>query len=338
MTVRIAQFVHASHDVVDEEFLREFPEIEAVKADNLESLADALQGAEIFQVYNSAFTPEFAKLVRDRGRALKWIQFTTVGIDIALKAGLPDGVWVTNSGDVSQRVLAGHAIALMLGVMRGFRRFEPFRARRDYARKAMPHYMMAPDGARMVILGMGRIGQDIARKAKAFDMEVICVTRASAPAVPEIDRVVPREKVDEVLPSADAVMVAMPLDADTQGFLSAERIALMKETAVFVNISRGKVVDEAALARALAEGRILGAGLDAFAKEPLPAASPFWDLPNVLMTPHVGGAGGRELWRRMSELVRDNTRRYLSGAPLKHVVRTPDGRLVGFENQPAGNS
>jgi len=245
---------------------------------------------------------------------------------------MPDGVWATNSGDVSQRVLAGHAIALMLGVMRGFRRFEPLRARRDYARQTLPRYMVAPDGARMVILGMGRIGQDIARKAKAFDMEVICVTRAPAPAVPEIDRVVPREKVDEVLPTADAVMIAMPLDAGTQGFLSAARIALMKETAILVNISRGKVVDEAALARALAEGRIMGAGLDAFAREPLPAESPLWDLPNVLMTPHVGGNGGRELWRRMSELVRDNTRRYLSGAPLKHVVRTPDGTLQGFEN------
>jgi phosphoglycerate dehydrogenase-like enzyme len=332
MTVRIAQFVHASNDVVNEDFLREFPEVEAVKADSLETLADALGGAEIFQVYNSAFTPEFATLVRDKGRALKWIQFTTVGIDIALKAGLPDGVWVTNSGDVSQRVLAGHAIALMLGVMRGFRRFEPLRAKRDYARQTLPRYMMAPDGARMVILGMGRIGQDIARKAKAFDMEVICVTRAAAPAVPEIDRVVRREKIDELLPTADVVMNAMPLDASTQGFMSAERIALMKETAVFVNISRGKVVDEAALARALAENRIMGAGLDAFAREPLPADSPLWDLPNVLMTPHVGGNGGRELWRRMSDLVRDNTRRYLSGAPLKHVVRTPDGALQGFGN------
>jgi phosphoglycerate dehydrogenase-like enzyme len=338
MTVRIAQFVHPTHDVVDEAFLREFPEVESVKANNLEALSDALAGAEIFHVYNSAFTPEFAKLVRDKGRALKWIQFTTVGSDVALRVGLPDGVWVTNSGDVSQRVLAGHAIALMLGVMRGFRRFEPLRARRDYARQTLPRHMVAPDGARMVILGMGRIGQDIARKAKAFDMEVLCVTRASTPAVPEIDRVVSRQKVDEVLPTADVVICAMPLDAGTLGFLNAERIALMKDTAIFVNISRGKVVDEAALARALAEGRIMGAGLDAFAREPLPAESPLWDLPNVLMTPHVGGNGGRELWRRMSDLVRDNTRRYLSGAPLKHVVRTPDGTLQGFENVAGGNS
>jgi phosphoglycerate dehydrogenase-like enzyme len=330
VTVRIAQFVHTTHDVVDEAFLKEFPEIEAVKAHDPESLANALDGAEIFHVYNSAFTAEFAKLVRDKGRALKWIQFTTVGIDVALRMGLPDGVWVTNSGDVSQRVLAGHAIALMLGVMRGFRRFEPMRAEHDYARQTLPRYMVAPDGGRMVIFGMGRIGQDVARKAKAFDMEVICVTRASAPAVPEIDRVVPREKVGEVLPTADVVMIAMPLDASTLGFLNAERIRLMKETAILVNISRGKVVDETALARALAENRILGAGLDAFAREPLPAESPLWDLPNVLMTPHVGGNGGRELWRRMRDLVRDNTRRYLSDAPLKHVVRTPDGAVQGF--------
>ena len=337
MTVRIAQFVHAASDVVDEAFLRDFPEVEAAKADSLESLVDALDGAEILHVYNSAFTGDFARLVRDKGRALKWIQFTTVGIEIGLNAGLAEGVWVTNSGDVSQRVLAGHAMALMLGVMRGFRRFERLRAQRKWSREAMSSHMIETEGARMIILGMGRIGQDIARKAKAFDMEVICVTRAPAPAVPEIDRVIPREKVGEVLPTADVVMVAMPLDSSTKGFLSAEKIALMQETAILVNISRGKVVDEAALARALAEGRIKGAGLDAFADEPLPAASPFWDLPNVLMTPHVGGQGGRELWRRMSELIRENTRRYLSGAPLKHVVRTPDGKLQGFGNPQAGN-
>jgi phosphoglycerate dehydrogenase-like enzyme len=332
MTVRIAQFVHVSNDVLDEAFLRDFPQVEVVKANSLESLADALDGAEIFHVYNSAFTPEFARLVRDQGRALKWIQFTTVGIEIGLRAGLPTGVWVTNSGDVSQRVLATHAMALMLGVMRNFPRFERLRPRREWARNAMSSLILDPDGARMVILGMGHIGQDIARKAKAFDMEVICVTRAATPAVPEIDRVVPREKVDEVLPSADVVMVAMPLDNSTRGFLSAERIALMPERAILVNISRGKVVDEAALAQALAEGRIRGAGLDALAEEPLPAASPLWDLPNALVTPHVGGQGGRQLWRRMNELIRDNTRRYLSGAPLKHVVRTPDGTLRGFDN------
>lgn len=330
MTVRIAQFVRDYNDVVDDAFLREFPEVEAAKADDLAGLAAALEGAEILHVFNSAFTPDFAALLAEKGRALKWIQFTTVGIDIALEAGLPLGVWVTNTGDVSQRVLAGHAMALMLGVMRGFRRFEPYRARHEWARTDMLPHVSGPDGASMVILGMGRIGQDIARKAKAFDMEVICVTRAAAPAVPHIDRVVARERAAEVLPLADVVMVAMPLDAETEGFLTAELIGCMKETAILVNISRGKVVDEAALAEALAAGRIGGAGLDAFGEEPLGPESPFWELENVLMTPHIGGQGGRELKRRLSELIRENTRRYLAGEPLQHVVRAPDGTLTGF--------
>jgi len=330
MTVRIAQLVRPSNDVVDEAFLRDFPEIEAVKAEDPQSLVDVLEGAEILHVSNSAFTPEFAAMVREVGRALKWIQFTTVGIDIALEAGLPDGVWITNTGDVSQRILAGHAMALMLGVMRGFRYYQPLRAKHVWGRADMQSQIMETEGASMVILGQGRIGQDIARKAKAFDMKVTCVTRASTPAVPEIDRVVPREKAGEVLATADVVMVAMPLDDETEGFLSADLIAAMKKTAILVNISRGKVVDEAALARALAEGRIRGAGLDAFGDEPLLADSPFWDLPNVLMTPHVGGAGGHQSWIRFSELVRENTRRYLIGEPLNHVVRTPDGTLQGF--------
>jgi D-2-hydroxyacid dehydrogenase (NADP+) len=332
MTVRIAQFVRGYNDVVDAEFLAEFPDVEAAKARTLEEFADAIEGAEILHVFNSAFTSEFAALLREKGTALKWIQFTTVGIDIALEAGLPEGVVITNTGDVSQRVLAGHAMALMLGVMRGFHPFEPYRAAHSWSREKMFPHMIAPEGGTMVILGMGRIGQDIARKAKGFDMEVICITRADTPAVPSIDRVVTRENAAEVLPLADVVMVAMPLDDGTEGFLTAELIGRMKQTAILVNISRGKVVDEAALADALAAGRIKGAGLDAFGEEPLGADSPFWDLPNVLMTPHVGGQGGAELSVRLSALVRENTRRYLSGEPLMHVVMTPDGKLQGFGN------
>lgn len=332
MTVRIAQFVRGHNDVVDEEFLKAFPEVEAVKAKDLDEFAEAIDGAEILHVFNSAFTPEFAALLREKANALKWIQFTTVGIDIALKAGLPDGVWITNTGNVSQRVLAGHALALMLGVMRGLYRYEPYRAEHRWAREEMFPYMIAPEGGTMVVLGMGRIGQDIARKAKGFDMEVICITRADAPAVSAIDRVVKRGDAAEVLPLADVVMVAMPLDEGTKGFLTAELIALMKETAILVNISRGLVVDEAALAAALKVGRIKGAGLDAFGEEPLAPDSPFWDLPNVLMTPHVGGQGGAELYARLGALVRENTRRYLAGEPLEHVVMTPDGELQGFVN------
>jgi phosphoglycerate dehydrogenase-like enzyme len=336
MTVRIAQLVRTYHDVVNEAFLRDFPGIEVAKAHSADELAAALEGAEILHVYNSGFTPEVGKAVRQHGTALRWIQFTTVGVDIAEENGLIDGVWVTNIGDVRQRVLAGHAVALMLGVMRGFAAYAPHRAARDWAREKMFPHMIAPEGGTMVLCGMGRIGQDIARKAKAFDMEVICVTRAARPASPSIDRVVPRGRLREVLPAADVVMIAMPLDDETRHFIGAAELALMKETAVLINISRGAVVDEAALAEALAAGRLRGAGLDVFETEPLPASSPLWDLPNAILTPHLGGQGGAEQWHRLSELVRDNTRRYLAGEPLLNVVIAPAGAAPRAANREQG--
>jgi phosphoglycerate dehydrogenase-like enzyme len=329
MTIRIAQFVHPRNDVLDAAFLGDFPEITAVKAAAPDEVAGALRGAEVLITTNSAFTPEFARTLRDNADALKWIQFTTVGIDIADAAGLPPGLWLTNSGDVMQTTLATHAVALMLAVQRGLHRYEESRARRAWDRDAFARHLAVPEGGTLVVLGMGRIGQDIARKARAFGMTVICVTRASEPAIPAIDRVVARERVDEVLPEADVVMVAMPLEDDTKGYLSARRIALMKPTAVLVNISRGLVVDEAALAEALAAGRLSGAGLDAFGDEPLPADSPFWGLDNVVITPHIGGQAGDHNRRKFAELVRDNTRRYLDGKPLLNVVRAPGARQQG---------
>lgn len=312
-------------DAIDDAFLRDFPEIEVAKAQSPDDLPRALAGAAALVTTNSAITPEVAGLLRTHGGALGWIQFTTVGIDIAEASGLPPGLWITNTGDVMQATLATHAIALMLAVQRGLHRFEAARARRFWDRDGLGEGLTVPDGGTMVILGMGRIGQDVARKAKAFGMKVICVTRAGAPAVAAIDAVVARDRVDDVLPAADVVMVAMPLDDGTRGFLSAARIALLRPTTVVVNISRGGVVDEGALADALAAGRIAGAGLDAFGEEPLPDTSPFWALDNVVMTPHVGGHAGDHNRRRFAELLRDNLRRFLDGRPLLNVVRRPDG-------------
>ncbi len=325
MPVRIVRYCRDYHDVVDAAFLRDFPEIDSVRPATVAELEAALDGAEIFHINDSFFTPEVGRAIARHGKALRWIQFTTVGTDHAEAAGLPGNVTVTNIGNVRQTILSGHAIGLMLACMRGFQHYEPFRLAHQWGRDEMLPHMISPEGATMVLCGMGRIGQDIARKAKALDMEVICVTRAGAPASPDIDRVVAREDVRAVLPDADAVMIAMPLDEDTRGFIGAGELALLKPSAVLVNISRGPVVDEAALIAHLAAGRIAGAGLDVFEDEPLPEDSGFWDLANLIITPHLGGQGGDDQWVRLSALVRENTRRYLDGKPLKNVIREPAG-------------
>lgn len=320
MGVRIVQFCRAYHDVMDEAFLRDFPGIEVLRPDSPAAMDEALAGAEILQINDSFFTPAVADAIRRHGQALKWIQFTTVGTDHAEAAGLPENVQITNIGDIRQKILAGHAMALMLALMRGVRAFEPFRARREWNREALFPHMMTPEGAHMLICGMGRIGQDIARKAKAFDMKITCATRATAPASPDIDRVIPREAIGEAIAEADVVMITAPLDDETRGMIGARELERMKPQAILVNVSRGPVVDEDALIRALAEGRIAGAGLDVFDQEPLPEDSGFWDLDNLILTPHMAGQGGDDQWHRLSELVRDNLRRYLDRQPLLNLV------------------
>ena len=206
------------------------------------------------------YTANSREVVRDKGRGPQMDPVHHRRCrNRAEGAGCRDGVWVTNSGDVSQRVLASHAMALMLGVMRNFRRFEQLRPQREWARNAMSSHILDPDGARLVILGMGHIGQDIARKAKAFDMEVICVTRAAAPAVPEIDRVVPREQVDEVLPGRRrGAWWRMPVGRQRpRSFSVPERIALHEEDGdPRQHLARPGQSTRRHCARALAEDRV----------------------------------------------------------------------------------
>lgn len=323
--LKIVRFCRDYHDVVDAAFLRDFPEVSSVRPEGIADLAQALAGADVLLINDSFFTPEVAETLAAHGQSLKWIQFTTVGTDHAEAAGIPAHVTVSNIGDVRQRILAGHAIGMMLAVLRGFRDYEPYRARHQWARDDMMRHVQVTEGANLVICGMGKIGQDIARKARAFDMTVTCVTRAGAPATADIGRVVARERVMDVLPEADVIMIAMPLDDATRGFIGARELVAMKPSAILVNISRGPVVDEAALIECLRAGAIRGAALDVFEDEPLPADSGFWDLPNLLMTPHMGGQGGDDQFAGLARLVRDNLRRYLDGKPLKNVIKTPAG-------------
>jgi phosphoglycerate dehydrogenase-like enzyme len=157
-------------------------------------------------------------------------------------------------------------------------------------------------GKTLLVVGLGAIGSEVARLAEAFGLRVLAVRRSDG-------------DLDELLPQADAVVVTLPLTDETRGLISRERIASMRDGAIFVNVGRGGVVDEEALIEALRTRRLRGAALDVFATEPLPGSSPLWDLDNVLVSPHTAALSYREN-ERVVELFAENLRRYLAGEEL----------------------
>jgi phosphoglycerate dehydrogenase-like enzyme len=172
------------------------------------------------------------------------------------------------------------------------------------------------------IVGLGSIGSAVAELASAFGCRVIATRRRGgdpdAPA-PGVDRVLPAEGLPELLAESDFVVLAAPLTPETAGLFGDAAIARLKPGAWVINIARGELVDERALARALRDGRLAGAVLDTFAEEPLPPGSPLYDLPNVILTPHTSWSSTRVMDRSV-ELFCDNLRRFAAGQPLRNVV------------------
>jgi phosphoglycerate dehydrogenase-like enzyme len=334
VTVKLVQFAQPHHDVVDADFIAAFPGVRFVKVADAEACARELRDAEILTLASNFHGAVIAEALAQPGGALKWIQFTTTGIDSVTAFGLPQGVLITNVRGVASVVLGAHAIALMLAVMRGFHVFQAHRLAHRWARAELQGHLTSTGGGTAVICGMGGVGSDIARKAKAFDMRVIGVSRAGR-AGGDFDRVVPREGLAEVLPEADVVFLALPYGPDTHHFIGARELAAMGRGTVLVNVARGGLVDENALIAALGENRIKGAGLDAFVHEPLPADSPLWTLENVVISPHVAGRGGAAQINRMRALFFDNLARYLAGRPLRNRV-TVEGEAIADDDAPGG--
>ena len=180
-------------------------------------------------------------------------------------------------------------------------------------------------GATVALIGLGSIGREVAKRASALGMRVIAVREHPEKGAPDgVERVFTTAHLDEVLSQADYVVLAAPITAATKGMMGAARIAKLKPEACLINVSRGPLVDEMALARAIREKKIGGAALDVFGEEPLPPESPLWDLENVLITPH-SAAITEKRWERHYLLIRENLRRYMAGEPLLAVVNKTTG-------------
>jgi phosphoglycerate dehydrogenase-like enzyme len=290
-----------------------------VKADDLDDLARRLPGVEILVTSNRAYEADMADVVRAAGGSLRWIQFTTSGIDKAKDNGMPPGLVVTNCAGARAFAVAEHGLFLMLALARQVRTTEAARPEGTWCRDVVTPSLTNLAGHHLVIIGTGAIGQEIARKAKAFDMRVTGVSRSQAP-LEHFDALRPRSELVAACAEADIVMMAAVLDADTPELMSRAAIRAMKPTATFVNIGRGGLVDEPALIEALQAGRIAGAGLDVTVTEPLPQGHPLWSLPNVVLTPHIAGAGSPSPDGGVSTIVLDNLARWRDGRPLTKIV------------------
>jgi phosphoglycerate dehydrogenase-like enzyme len=174
---------------------------------------------------------------------------------------------------------------------------------------------------RVLVIGAGGIGSEVATRFRALGASCVGIRRRpDLGAPPGFDRVVGPAQLDAELPDADVVVVAAPLTGATGRLLTAERLDLLPARAIVVNVARGALVDEGALAARLANGRLRGAVLDVFADEPLAPSSPLWQLRSALLTPHVSAVSPLRFWPRQLALFADNWRRYVGGEPLRNLV------------------
>jgi phosphoglycerate dehydrogenase-like enzyme len=221
---------------------------------------------------------------------------------------------VTNGSGLHGDIISQFVFGALGQLMWDFPRLLRQQAAHRWERYPVPSL----SGKTMGILGVGRIGVCLARYASVYGMRVIGTRRSGAPVAGVARTYAPGATV-ELLRQSDVVVVATPLTAETRNLLGAAELAALKRSAYLVAISRGGVVNEPALADALRRGQLAGAVLDVFTEEPLPVDSPFWDLPNVIVTPHIAGELGD--WPlAVGRLFADNLKRYLAAEPLRNVV------------------
>jgi phosphoglycerate dehydrogenase-like enzyme len=257
----------------------------------------------------------FQRVVRETA-GLRWIHSIGAGVDHVLFPFLTESdIVLTNASGVYDVPVAETVLAYMLLVVK--RLLESLGQQRAHRwHKLDPRELW---GLTIGILGLGSIGAEVARLARAFGMRVVATRRHPEQGAEATDLVLPLDRLHDLLAQSDFVVVAAPLTRETHHLIDAQALAQMKPDAWLINIARGAVVDEVALVRALQEGSIGGACLDVFEEEPLPENSPLWDLPNVIITPHSSGnSPHRE--ERAAELFLENLRRYMAGEPLLNVV------------------
>ena len=282
-----------------------------------ETIEDAVRDIAEADAAFGTMPPEVLRAAR----RLRWLQAP----QIAPPAGfyypelVAHPVVVTNFREIFNDHIGAHIMAFVLAFARGLHYYLPQQMRREYAPRPHDTGVVHLPEATALILGVGGIGSEAARLCRAFGMRVIGVDARRTDQPEGLDELHRPERLDELLPRADFVIMTIPHTPATEGLMDRARLRRMKSSAFLINIGRGMTVRLDDLVGALQAGEIAGAGLDVFEIEPLPSDHPLWTAPNVLITPHTAGFGPYLDDRRLDILL-DNCRRFAAGQPLRNVV------------------
>jgi phosphoglycerate dehydrogenase-like enzyme len=258
-------------------------------------------------------------------RRLRWVHSAAAGVGNVVTSGIADtDVLLTNSAGIHGAPIAEFVVAGVLHFLRGLDVVIAQQRRSEWSKA----FFVADDSplrelaeCRVVIVGTGGLGGATARRLSALGATCIGVRRRPELGVPEgFQGVIGTDGLDAELPGADIVVLAAPLTADTSELMTRSRLERLPRGAIVVNVARGALLDEEALADLLEQRRLRGAVLDVFRVEPLPATSRLWQLPNALVVPHVSPVSPRRFWPRQLDLFLDNWRRYVHGEPLRNLV------------------
>jgi phosphoglycerate dehydrogenase-like enzyme len=291
-----------------------FPRVQVVRASDPQSFRAALPQAEIL------YTWQLPRELFAQAKRLKWIHTPAAGVDHLLHPQLRHSdILLTNCRGVAGDVMADHIFALMLALTRRLPDSVRLQAQQRWGQSFFWSTEPVPfslSGKVMGIIGLGGVGVELAKRARAFGMTVIALRRRSTKAPKSVSKVLKPDQLPELLAESDVVVLAVPLTPETRALMGSKEFRLMKPGAYFINVGRGEQVNEGALIKALREKSIAGAALDVFQREPLPKNSVLWRVPGLLITPHYAGTYPEHMVRA-TELFVQNLALYLAGKGKK---------------------
>ncbi|MCL4369905.1 MAG: D-2-hydroxyacid dehydrogenase [Chloroflexi bacterium] len=252
---------------------------------------------------------------------LKWIQLVSAGAEHLFDAGIEKtDIMVTTVSGIHAHAMAEYSVGVMVMMARRLPAvLEETRQRKWRPQRIRAYYGEELHGKTVGVLGLGGVGRAVAEACHCLGMRVVALRRSGTATGGVADRVYLPPDLLVMLAECDYVVVALPVTPETRALIGEKELRAMKPTARLVNVGRGELIDEAAMARALREGWIAGAALDVFVQEPLPADSELWDAPNLIVTPHLAG-GTLPYMDRAVEVFRQNLYRYLAGEPMLNVL------------------